>query len=75
VNEDGEFMKFLIRSERAALSQAFVERKRAGILLEAATESEWVTRHLEALGHELIVADPNFAPIMRPTCSGSTTAS
>ena len=32
------------------------------MLLEAATESEWVAQHLEALGHEVIVADPNFAP-------------
>jgi transposase len=30
------------------------------ILLEAATESEWVAQHLETLGHEVIVADPNF---------------
>jgi transposase len=31
------------------------------MLLEASTESEWVARHLESLGHEVIVADPNFA--------------
>lgn len=35
----------------------------ARILLEASTESEWVARHLETLGHEVIVADPNFAPM------------
>lgn len=35
----------------------------ARILLEASTESEWVARHLEALGHEVIVADPNYAPM------------
>jgi transposase len=33
------------------------------ILLEASTESEWVARHLESLGHEVIVADPGFAPM------------
>ena len=33
------------------------------ILLEAATESEWVAQHLETLGHEVIVADPNFTPM------------
>jgi transposase len=33
------------------------------ILLEASTESEWVAQHLEALGHEVIVADPNYAPM------------
>src|SRR4029450_4472445 len=35
----------------------------ARILLEASTESEWVAQCLEALGHEVIVADPNFAPM------------
>jgi hypothetical protein len=30
------------------------------ILLEAATESEWVAQHLETLYHEVIVAGPNF---------------
>src|SRR3989304_802090 len=29
---------------------------------EASTESEWVARCLEELGHEVIVADPNYAP-------------
>jgi transposase len=38
-------------------------RPRARILLEASTESEWVARHLETLGHEVIVADPNYAPM------------
>jgi hypothetical protein len=31
-------------------------RPRARILLEASTESEWVARCLEQLGHEVIVA-------------------
>ena len=35
----------------------------ARILLEASTESEWVAAYLEGLGHEVIVADPNFAPM------------
>ena len=39
------------------------DRPWARILLEASTESEWVARCLEALGHEVIVADPNFAPM------------
>ncbi len=33
------------------------------ILLETGTESEWVAQALEAAGHEVIVADPNFAPM------------
>ncbi len=35
----------------------------ARVLVEASTESELVACHLEALGHEVIVADPNFAPM------------
>ena len=33
------------------------------ILLESGTESEWVAQALEAVGHAVIVADPNFAPM------------
>ena len=33
------------------------------MLIEASTDSEWVARCLEALGHEVSVADPNFAPM------------
>ena len=32
-------------------------------MIEASTDSEWVARYLEGLGHEVIVADPNFAPM------------
>jgi transposase len=41
----------------------FASRPQARILVEASTESEWVACHLEQLGHEVIVADPNFAPM------------
>ena len=63
LTEDGEYEESRIRTERGALTAFFGERPRARILLEAATESEWVARHLESLGHEVIVADPNFAPM------------
>jgi hypothetical protein len=66
LTDDGEFVEFRIRTERDALTQAFASRARTRILLEAATESEWAARHLELLGHEVIVADPNFAPMRRP---------
>ena len=36
---------------------------RARMLLEASTERECVARQLESLGHEVIVADPNYAPM------------
>jgi len=32
-------------------------------VIEASTDSEWVARCLESLGHEVVVADPNFAPM------------
>jgi transposase len=35
----------------------------AKVLLESACESEWVARTLEALQLEVIVADPNYAPM------------
>lgn len=63
LTEDGEYLERRIRTERGALDGLFGGRKPARIVLEAATESEWVARHLEAMGHEVIVADPNFAPM------------
>jgi transposase len=33
------------------------------ILVETGTESEWVAQALEIAGHEVIVADPNYAPM------------
>ena len=44
-----------------SLDGVFWGRPRMRILLEASTESEWVAQHLETLGHEVIVADPNFS--------------
>ena len=41
----------------------FGNRPKARILLEASTESEWIACCLEELGHEVIVADPNYAPM------------
>lgn len=35
----------------------------ARIVLEASTPAEWVARHLESLGFEVLVADPGFAPM------------
>lgn len=52
-----------VRTDRGRFVALFGERERARIVLEASTESEWVAQTLEALGHEVIVADPNFAPM------------
>ena len=60
--EGGELIERRIRTEPQRFAAVFGDRPRARILLEASTDSEWVARCLEALGHEVIVADPNFAP-------------
>ncbi len=61
--DDGTFLERRIATTPAAYAKLFGGRPRARILLEASTESEWVARCLEGLGHEVIVADPNFAPM------------
>ena len=63
LSEGGELTERRIKSTRASFDEVFAGRPRARILVEASTESEWVAQHLESLGHEVIVADPNFAPM------------
>ncbi len=63
ITEAGELIEKRIRTERERLRQFFAERPKAKILMEASTISEWVARLLEELGHELVVADPNYAPM------------
>ena len=60
---EGEVVEQRIRTSRERFTEVLGARAPARILVEAATESEWVAQHLEALGHEVIVADPNFAPM------------
>ena len=47
----------------ATLVGVFGDQGRVRILLETGTESEWVAQALEAAGHTVIVADPNYAPM------------
>jgi transposase len=61
--DDGTIKERRIGTSREWFTAVLGQRPRARILLEAMTESEWVARHLEALGHEVIVADPNYAPM------------
>lgn len=63
LTSDGELIERRIATTRARFTEVLGARPRARILLEASTESEWVARHLESLGHEVIVADPGFAPM------------
>jgi transposase len=63
LTEDGEMIERRIKTDRESFDKLFAERPPARILVEASTESEWCARHLESLGHEVVVADPNFAPM------------
>jgi transposase len=63
LTEDGEIVERRIATTRERFTAVLGNHPPARILLEASTESEWVARCLEALGHEVIVADPNFAPM------------
>jgi len=61
--EGGELIEQRIRTEPERFAAVLGTRPRARILIEASTDSEWVARCLEDLGHEVVVADPNFAPM------------
>lgn len=60
LTEDGEVWEPRIKTTREQLRHVFGARQPARILLEASTESEWVACALEELGHEVVVADPNY---------------
>ena len=60
---DGTITERRIVTSRERFSTVLGDQAPARVLLEAGTESEWVARHLESLGHEVIVADPNYAPM------------
>jgi hypothetical protein len=63
VTETGDLIDQRIATTRDRFSSVFLGRRRMRILLEASTESEWVAQHLEQMGHEVLVADPNDAPM------------
>jgi transposase len=63
LTEGGELIERRIKTDRDSFDSLLGAQAPAKILVEASTESEWVARHLESLGHEVVVADPNFAPM------------
>ena len=64
VQADGTLVKEgKFDTTRTELTRVFGGRSRARLLIESSTDSEWVAQHLESLGHEVIVADPNYAPM------------
>jgi transposase len=52
-----------IVTARERFVAAFAGHGALRILVETGTESEWVAQALEAAGHEVVVADPNYAPM------------
>lgn len=63
VTASGQVLDHRITTTRERLTHVFWGRPRMRILVEASTESEWVAQHLEQMGHEVIVADPNYGPM------------
>ena len=62
LTENGELvLERRIHTTRERLATVLGERPPAKVLIEASTESEWVARCIEGLGHEVIVANPNFS--------------
>ena len=62
---DGEPVEKRIKTDRARFADVLPKLAPAGsrILLEASTESAWVAPFLRELGYEVVVADPNYAPM------------
>ena len=63
VTDAGEIVDRRIPTTRDQFARLFPPDPPMRVLLEASTESEWVAQCLEAGGHEVIVADPNYAPM------------
>jgi len=63
VTGDGELIERRIKTDREHTCELLGSRPPSRILIESGTESEWNARLLEGLGHEVVVADPNFAPM------------
>jgi transposase len=59
----GDLIERRVRTTPGGVAAVLGDSPRDRILLEASTESECVARCLEGLGHEVIVADTNFAPM------------
>ncbi|MGH7613268.1 MAG: IS110 family transposase [Gemmatimonadales bacterium] len=60
---DGTITERRIGTSRERFTALLADQPPARVLLEASTEREWVACHLESLGHVVIVADPNYAPM------------
>jgi transposase len=61
--EGGESLEQRTSTEPERFANVLGARPRGRIVPEPSTNSEWVARCPEALGREIIVDDPGFAPI------------
>jgi transposase len=61
--ETGEVTECRVTTTRERFAAVLGNRAPAKIVVEASTESEWVALCLEGFGHEVVVADPNYAPM------------
>jgi transposase len=64
VDADGRVVREKrVVTSRETLTAAFAGLGELRVLLEAGTDSEWVAQTLEAAGHAVVVADPNYLPM------------
>jgi hypothetical protein len=63
MTDDGSVTARLIATSRGRFTAVFGEQPRPRSLLEACIECECAARHLESLGHEVIVSDTICAPV------------
>src|SRR5262249_37647580 len=62
VTEDGGVvLDRTITTSHEGFQRMFEGRASMRVLVESGTESEWVAQVIERCGHEVIVADPNYA--------------
>jgi transposase len=61
LSPEGKKVRRRFRLDRPNLVRFFSDRPASRVLIESCTESEWVAQYLEGLGHEVVVADPNYA--------------
>jgi transposase len=61
--QTGEMRQQRIQTRRDRFEAVLSGGASAQVLLEAGTESEWVAQVVEALGHRVLVVDPNYGPM------------
>jgi transposase len=62
-DETGEMRQQRIQTRRDRFEAVLGGQRPAEVLIEAGTESEWVARCVEGLGHRVHIVDPNYAPM------------